>query len=93
MNHHLERSPRHKRGFKWRNILNLSETKSVKYVQMASSSCNRHGLTSIALLWHRNQQELLNEMINYKIDAILIKVASYGLKKNHLGRSIKNLQP
>ena len=32
-------------------------------------------------------------MIDYKMEAILIKVACFGLNKNHLGRSIKELQP
>jgi diphthine-ammonia ligase len=38
-------------------------------------------MTSIAYLWHRNQHELLQEMIDYGLEAVLIKVASYGLKK------------
>ena len=50
-------------------------------------------MTSLAYLWHRNQHELLAEMIDYGMDAILIKVASYGLHKGHLGRSIKELYP
>jgi diphthine-ammonia ligase len=32
-------------------------------------------------------------MINYGIEAILIKVACYGLNKTHLGKTIKDLQP
>ncbi len=57
------------------------------------SRCDRHGLTSIAYLWHRDQAELLDEMINYNLHAILIKVACFGLNKNHLGKTIKELQP
>ena len=56
-------------------------------------SCKRHGLTSLAYLWHRNQKELLQEMIDYKMDAILIKVACFGLNKTHLNRSIGELSP
>jgi diphthine-ammonia ligase len=55
--------------------------------------CERLGFTSLAYLWARNQQELLNEMIDSGIDAILIKVACMGLEPNkHLGKSIKELR-
>ncbi|RIA93786.1 hypothetical protein C1645_604785 [Glomus cerebriforme] len=55
--------------------------------------CNRLGLTSLAYLWRRNQKELLIEMINAGINAILIKVAAIGLKPTHLGKSIEQLYP
>lgn len=32
-------------------------------------------------------------MINYNLEAILIKVACFGLNKTHLGKTIKDLQP
>ena len=50
-------------------------------------------MTSIAYLWHRNQKELLQEMIDYKIEAILIKVACFGLNKTHLNHTIAELCP
>ncbi|CAC5365164.1 DPH6 [Mytilus coruscus] len=56
--------------------------------------CQRLGLTSLAYLWRRDQSELLKEMIDSGVSAILIKVASMGLNpKNHLGRSLKELYP
>ena len=56
--------------------------------------CKRLDLTSLAYLWARNQQELLDEMINSKIEAILIKVACLGLEPNkHLGKSLIELRP
>jgi diphthine-ammonia ligase len=56
--------------------------------------CKRLGLLSFAYLWARNQQELLDEMINSKIEAILIKVACLGLEpKKHLGKSLSELRP
>ena len=56
--------------------------------------CKRLDLTSLAYLWARNQQELLDEMINSKIEAILIKVACLGLELNkHLGKSLIELRP
>ena len=41
-------------------------------------SCQRLGLTSLAYLWRRDQSELLKEMIDSGVSAILIKVASMG---------------
>ena len=42
------------------------------------SSCQRLGLTALGYLWRRNQEELLHEMIQCGVHAILIKVASLG---------------
>ncbi|CAJ0630132.1 12434_t:CDS:2 [Entrophospora sp. SA101] len=55
--------------------------------------CNRLGLISLAYLWRRNQKELLAEMIDSGLTAILIKVAAIGLEPSHLGKSIKELYP
>ena len=55
--------------------------------------CTRLNMTSLAYLWQRNQAELLNEMIESGINAILIKVACYGLEpEKHLGKTIKEMQ-
>ncbi|CAG8498267.1 10710_t:CDS:10 [Ambispora leptoticha] len=53
--------------------------------------CNRLGLISLAYLWRRDQKELLKEMIEARVDAILIKVAAIGLKPLHLGKSISEM--
>ncbi|CEG45936.1 Predicted ATPase (PP-loop superfamily) [Plasmopara halstedii] len=56
--------------------------------------CSRVGLTSLSYLWRRDQTELLQEMIDSKIEAILIKIASIGLQpRMHLGKTIAELQP
>lgn len=55
--------------------------------------CQRLGLESFSFLWQRNQAELLNEMINNNIEAVLIKVCAMGLNKIDLMKSIKELQP
>jgi len=44
-------------------------------------------------LWRRDQDELLNEMIQSSVNAILIKVAALGLEIKHLGKSICEMQP
>ncbi|KAF9954290.1 ATP binding domain 4 [Modicella reniformis] len=51
------------------------------------------GLVTLAYLWQRNQEELLNEMAQAGVNAILIKVAAIGLKQQHLGRSIEDMYP
>lgn len=40
--------------------------------------CSRLGLSSLAYLWRRDQQELLSEMISSGIEAVLVKVAAMG---------------
>ncbi|TMW60109.1 hypothetical protein Poli38472_000151 [Pythium oligandrum] len=55
--------------------------------------CARLGLTSLGYLWRRDQEELLDEMIESGIEAILVKVAAIGLQpRRHLGRTIGDLQ-
>ncbi|CAO3623197.1 unnamed protein product [Cunninghamella echinulata] len=55
--------------------------------------CERLGLTSLAYLWERNQKELLAEMVDAGVYAILIKVAAMGLKQSHLGKSLGEMYP
>ncbi|KAG2781362.1 hypothetical protein PC129_g3558 [Phytophthora cactorum] len=56
--------------------------------------CTRLGLTSLGYLWRREQTELLQEMIDSDVEAILVKVASIGLQpRRHLGKTIAELQP
>lgn len=55
--------------------------------------CTRLGLISLAYLWNRDQKELLKEMIESQIEAILIKVAAIGLDVRHLGKSLSTLYP
>ena len=46
-----------------------------------------------AYLWHRDQTELLAEMVDCGMESILIKVAAMGLDpKKHLGKTIGELQ-
>ncbi|XP_055716287.1 uncharacterized protein LOC129810065 [Phlebotomus papatasi] len=55
--------------------------------------CGRLQLTSLSYLWRRNQTELLQEMIDSGMEAIVIKVAALGLDpEKHLGKSIREIQ-
>lgn len=55
--------------------------------------CERLQLKSLTYLWQRDQTELLQEMIDNKIEAIIIKVASLGLTPGHLGKTISEVKP
>lgn len=50
-------------------------------------------LLPLTYLWQRNQSELLGEMCDAGVEAILIKVAGIGLSERHLGKSLAQLQP
>lgn len=55
--------------------------------------CSRLGDVYVMnFLFNRDQDSLLQEMIDNRFDAILIKVACMGLNKEHLGKSIKEMQ-
>ncbi|VDC06283.1 unnamed protein product [Peniophora sp. CBMAI 1063] len=53
--------------------------------------CRRLSLTPLSYLWQRDQAELLSEMIDAGLEAILIKVAGIGLKEAHLGRTLGDM--
>ncbi|KAF8299898.1 adenine nucleotide alpha hydrolases-like protein [Clavulina sp. PMI_390] len=55
--------------------------------------CRRLSLTALSYLWQRDQTELLGEMIENGLDAILIKVAGAGLTSKHIGKSLAQMQP
>ncbi|XP_067638726.1 uncharacterized protein [Eurosta solidaginis] len=56
--------------------------------------CSRLNLVSLAYLWRRDQSELLQEMIDCQVHAIIIKVAALGLVPDrHLGKSLREIQP
>ncbi len=56
-------------------------------------SCRRLGLTPLCYLWQRDQEELLSEMIEAGMEAVLIKVAGIGLTTKHLGKTLAQMQP
>ena len=56
--------------------------------------CGRLGFTSLAYLWEREQTDLLTEMIERNVHAVLVKVASMGLMPaKHLGKSLAEMLP
>ncbi|KAM8921626.1 diphthine--ammonia ligase [Pelodytes ibericus] len=56
--------------------------------------CQRLGLQPLAFLWRRKQEDLLDEMISHGLQAILIKVAAFGLEPDkHLGRTLEEMRP
>ncbi|XP_074853026.1 diphthine--ammonia ligase isoform X2 [Carettochelys insculpta] len=56
--------------------------------------CKRLNLQSLAYLWRRNQEALLKEMISSNIQAVIIKVAAFGLDPDkHLGKTLDQMEP
>ncbi|KAK7695941.1 hypothetical protein QCA50_000580 [Cerrena zonata] len=55
--------------------------------------CRRLALTPLCYLWQRDQRQLLSEMIEAGLEAILIKVAGMGLTTKHLGKTLAQMQP
>ena len=58
----------------------------------AENVCSRLGIQMLAYLWARDQEELLQEMIDYGIQAILIKTAVIGLNDSHLGKRLEEVK-
>ncbi len=50
--------------------------------------CNKLGMKCISPLWHKNQSELLNEIIQHGFKVIIVGVAAYPLDEKWLGREI-----
>lgn len=56
--------------------------------------CERLGLVPLCFLWRRNQSDLLLEMVQSGMDAIVIKTAAMGLDPHkHCGKSVAQLRP
>ena len=54
--------------------------------------CSRLNLTSLAYLWKRDQLELLSEMAEAEMEAVVIKIAGIGLTtEKHLGADIREI--
>ncbi|XP_007480065.1 diphthine--ammonia ligase isoform X2 [Monodelphis domestica] len=55
--------------------------------------CKRLDLQPLAYLWRRNQEDLLKEMILSDIQAMIIKVAAFGLDPDkHLGKTLDQVE-
>nr|XP_048710052.1 diphthine--ammonia ligase isoform X2 [Caretta caretta] len=56
--------------------------------------CKRLNLQPLAYLWRQNQEALLKEMISSNIQALIIKVAAFGLDPDkHLGKTLDQMEP
>ncbi|XP_066490404.1 diphthine--ammonia ligase [Tiliqua scincoides] len=56
--------------------------------------CKRLALQPLAFLWRQNQETLLKEMISSDVQAIIIKVAAFGLDPDkHLGKTLEEVEP
>ncbi|XP_058605597.1 diphthine--ammonia ligase isoform X2 [Onychostoma macrolepis] len=77
------------------NTARLKETRWRISTSCSSlSRCVRLQLQPLAYLWRRDQAELLREIISSGLQALLIKVAAYGLDpERHLGKSLAEMEP
>ena len=50
--------------------------------------CQELNLRTFSPLWHKDQLQLLNEMLDARFDIRIIAIAAYGLNKSYLGRKI-----
>ncbi|XP_048394257.1 diphthine--ammonia ligase isoform X2 [Stegostoma tigrinum] len=56
--------------------------------------CRRLNLQPLAYLWRQNQEDLLREMILSNVQAMIIKVAAFGLDpEKHLGKTLDQVEP
>ena len=84
----------------------LEKVKTEKYINSVSvgailsnyqrirveNVCHRLDLIVLAYLWERDQTTLLKEMVDCEVEAIVIKVATMGLRPNiHLGLTLRQL--
>lgn len=58
----------------------------------SDNRCHRLALTPLCFLWQRDQTELLQEMLDSSLEAVIIKVAGIGLTTDHLGKSLGHMQ-
>ncbi|KAH6562301.1 hypothetical protein BASA60_011169 [Batrachochytrium salamandrivorans] len=57
------------------------------------SVCVRLGIQSLSFMWQGNQEQLLTDMIDNGVEAVLVKVAAAGLSEKHLGKTLAHMQP
>ncbi|KAH9263868.1 hypothetical protein BASA83_012686 [Batrachochytrium salamandrivorans] len=57
------------------------------------SVCVRLGIQSLSFMWQGNQEQLLTDMIDSGVEAVLVKVAAAGLSEKHLGKTLAHMQP
>lgn len=50
--------------------------------------CHDLGLKTYSPLWHKNQEQLLTEMIESHFEIKIVAIAAYGLTKEFLGKTI-----
>ncbi|KAK8815717.1 hypothetical protein WA538_004841 [Blastocystis sp. DL] len=55
--------------------------------------CSRLNLISLAFLWEQEQRSLLHSMIEDGLVAVIIKTATMGLDRRHVGKTLNELEP
>ncbi|SBT80904.1 diphthine--ammonia ligase, putative [Plasmodium malariae] len=73
------------------NAVSCGAIKSNYQKKRLEHVCERLNLQILAYLWEKDQKELLQNMISDGMEAIIVKTAAYGLNKEHVGKSIKEM--
>ncbi|CDI86092.1 hypothetical protein, conserved [Eimeria praecox] len=68
-------------------ILSEYQRRRLEYI------CGLVHLLPVCLMWNREQKSLLKNMVDWGLHAVVVKTASMGLTKKHLGRPISDLLP
>jgi diphthine-ammonia ligase len=89
--YHLLKSIRDEHGIDF-NAVSVGAIASSYQKSRVENVCQRLGIEMLAYLWNKDQDQLLQSMIDDKFEAILIKVACMGLTGQHLGCSISDMQ-
>ena len=74
------------------DAISVGAIHSIYQKKRAENVCNRLGIQMLAYLWGREQEQLLQEMIDYGIVAVLIKTAALGLNKDHIGKELSEVK-
>ena len=61
--------------------------------QRVENCCDRLGLVSLAPLWEMPQDQVLNQVEERGISAVLVKTAFVGLDETHVGKTTRELRP
>ncbi|SBT82555.1 diphthine--ammonia ligase, putative [Plasmodium ovale] len=73
------------------NAVSCGAIKSTYQKKRLEHVCKRLNLKILAYLWERDEKEVLQQMISDGLEAIIVKIAAYGLNKEHVGKSIKEM--
>jgi diphthine-ammonia ligase len=76
-----------------RGVVSGAVASDYQRLRVEHAAARAGGLISVAPLWRRPQQQLLEEMERDGLDAVLVKVACVGLGRRHVGMRLREAVP